>query len=427
MSRTEAGGPDCGNHRFEGFADDERVSFTNERLLISPESSRKARDIDRNVFAAATPGPSRSRPSERAGDPTLPSGTTTGPLLPPAAQVRRTAGPSSDDTSRLEVDVSIKPRKKLLSPMYMCALAALAATLAVVPRATPASSPLLALGPITIANGTAALTGTLGPQVSGATLTVNGQPLGVDAAGNFAGVVDLNGTTALDLAISGPTGAQTSFQIPLTGLAVIPGSVLDSVVNAGLSVLNSVGANGQPVTVSGSVLDTSQLVGLSVNGVDVLQAVDSGGTFHVSLPPTTRTVTVTVSGANGTSETVVQPVFKPFAVTTVSARNARGLKITKIRYVRNGVRRTHRLRMIVTVKDSRGLLVRGATILVQARAHRLAKRPRIARSGPQGRATIVLRLRRSAFGKRMFTVTLARTPSAKARRTTSVRVPRTHR
>jgi hypothetical protein len=83
--------------------------------------------------------------------------------------------------------------------------------------------------------------------------------------------------------------------------------------------------------------------------------------------------------------------------------------------------------MIVTVKDARGLLVRGATIRVQARGHRLAKPPRVTHSGPKGRATIALRLRRSAFGKRLFTVTMARTPSAKARRTTSVRVPRTHR
>jgi hypothetical protein len=323
--------------------------------------------------------------------------------------------------------VSINSRIKLRSPMYLCAVAALAATLVVVPSAMPTGSPPLALGPVTIANGTAALTGTLGPQVSGSTLTANGQPLGVDAGGHFAGVVDLNGAGALDLGISGPSGAQTTFQIPLTGVPVIPGSVLDPVLDAGLSVVEPVGGNGQPVTVSGSVLDGSRLVGLDANGVDVLQTANSGGTFRASLPPTTRTVTVTATGTNGTSETVVQPVFKPFAITTVSARNARGLKITRIRYVPKGVRRTQRLRMVVTVKDARGLLVRGATIRVQARGHKLAKRPRITRSGPQGRATIVLSLRRSAFGKRLYTVTLARTPNAKARRTTSVRVPRTQR
>ena len=323
--------------------------------------------------------------------------------------------------------MSVNPSRKLLSPLYVCAVALVAATLVVAPRAAPAASPLIALAPITIANGTAVLAGTLGPQASGSGLTVNGQRIGVDAAGNFAGAVDLNGAAALDLAISGPAGAQTSFQIPLTGLPVIPGSVLDPVLKAGLTVLQPLGANGQPVTVSGSVLDTSQLVGLSLNGIDLLKLVDSGGTFHVSLPPTTRTVTIVVKGANGTSETVIQQVLKPLAVTTVSARDAMGLKITRIRYVRNGVQRTHRMRMIVTVKDKRGLLVRGATIRVQARGHKLAKRPRIARSGAQGRASIALRLRSSAFGKRLFTVTLARTPSAKARRTTSVRVPRAHR
>jgi hypothetical protein len=311
--------------------------------------------------------------------------------------------------------------------LYLCALAALAAALVAVPRATPARSPLLALGPVTIANGTAILAGTLGPQASGAKLTVNGQPLGADAVGHFAGVVQLNGSVALELVIARPIGALIRLRIPLEGLGVIPGSMLDSVLNAGLSVLKPFGGNGQPVIVSGSLLSVSQLVGLNVNGVELLRVVDSGGTFHASLPPTTQTVTVTLTGANGTSEAVVQPVSRPFAATTVSAREARGLKITRIRYVPKGVRRTHRLRMIVTVKDARGLLVHGATIRVQARGHRLAKRPRVTRSGPRGRATVVLRLRRSAFGKRLFTVTAARTPSAKARRTTSVRVPKTHR
>jgi hypothetical protein len=323
--------------------------------------------------------------------------------------------------------VSTNSLRRFLSPTYACTVGVLAAMLVLVPRAAPASSPLLALGPITIANGTALVTGTLGPQVSGATLAVNGRPLAVDAAGNFAAVINLGGASALVLDITRPADLLSlRFRIPVPALGVIPGSVLDSLLSAGLTVLKPVGGGGQPVTVSGSVLNAAALISLSVNGVDALRMIQQGGSFHVQLPPSTETVSVSAGGQNGTSETVVQPVFKPFSVRTVSARDAVGLKIAKIRYIRTGVLRTHRLRMVVTVQDARGLFIQGATIRVQARGHRLANRPQIKRSGPAGRATFVLRLRSSAFGKRLFTTTLAKTPHAKARRTTSVRVPRRH-
>jgi hypothetical protein len=314
--------------------------------------------------------------------------------------------------------VNTNPRLKLFSPAYACALAALAVALVLVPRATPARTPFLTLAPITIANGTAVLAGTLGPDVAGATLTVNGQPLGVATSGTFAGVVGLNGLDALNFAIARPA-TTIQVQIPLQGQALIPGSVLDSLMQAGLTVQTPIaGSNG--VTVSGSVLDSSQLVALSVNGVDTLGLLQRGGSFSVQVPVTNRTVSVSMTTTNGTSQTIVQPL----TATTVSARNAVGLKIASIRYVKKGVLRTHRVRMIVTLKDARGLLIHGAKVRVQAKGRKLAKRPRIALSGPRGRATIVLRLRRSAFGKRLFTVTSARTPSAKTSRKSSVPVPR---
>jgi len=47
----------------------------------------------------------------------------------------------------------------------------LAIALAIVPYATPASTPLVQLGPITVADGTAVLAGTVGSQAAGSTLT----------------------------------------------------------------------------------------------------------------------------------------------------------------------------------------------------------------------------------------------------------------
>ncbi len=313
-----------------------------------------------------------------------------------------------------------------MSRKHVCAIAVLT-TLVLVPAASTAGQPLVTLGNITVANGTAAVTGTLGSQAAGSTVTVNGHPLAVNTSGTFSGTADLNGAQAIDLGISKPaTGIGTHFQIPVQGQTLIPGSAIDSLTQAGLSVLQPTVAPGQPVTVSGSVADGSRLVGLGVNGVDALGQAQQGGSFIVPLPADTGEIQVTASGVNGTTEVINAPVFRPFSTSTVSARDAVGIRIAKIRYIRKGVLRTHRIRMIVTVRDARGRLIRGATIRVTANGHKLAKQPRATRSGSKGRATIALRVASSAYGKRLVTVTVAKTPHAKAMKRTAVRVPAKH-
>ena len=321
-------------------------------------------------------------------------------------------------------------RRRIDSPGEFLALFATALALAVVPQATTASTPLLALGPITVANGTAVLVGTVGSQATGATLTVNGQPLGVDASGHFAGTVSLAGASSLELALTSPGGdEQTTFTIPLAGSlstlgGVIPGEVLSSLDQAGVTLLKPItGGGDQPFSVAGSILDQGQLAGLTVNGTDVLGTLGEGGSFSVQVPGTTKTITIVATDTHGVSETVVTRT--PLTASTVSAADAIGARITTIRYASKGVLRTHRMRMIVTVRDSRGLLIQGAKIIVRGtKAGRLARHPRTAISGKLGRATVTLRLRRAAFGNRLFTVTVARTPSAQAKKTTSVRIPR---
>lgn len=299
--------------------------------------------------------------------------------------------------------------------------------LVLVPAASTASQPLVTLGTITIANGTTAVTGTLGSQAAGSQVTVNGQPLAVNTGGTFAGTANLNGAEAIDLAISNPaSGVATHFQIPVQGQTAIAGSVIDSLTQASLSVLQPTVRPGQPVTVSGSLADGSGLAGLTVNGVDALGQARQRGGFTVQLPGDTGKVQVRASGLNGTTEVIDAPVFRPFSAATVSAGDAIGIRIVKISYIRKGAVRTHRIRMIVTVRDARGRLIRGATIRVTAKGHKLARRPRAARSGARGRATIALRFRQTAFGKRLVTVTLARTPHANARKTSSVRIPPKH-
>jgi hypothetical protein len=75
--------------------------------------------------------------------------------------------------------------------------------------------------------------------------------------------------------------------------------------------------------------------------------------------------------------------------------------------------------MIVTVKDSRGLLVSGAKIKIRSKAAgRLTRRAQIKASSKTGQAAFVLRVKPRILGKRLVMVTVARTPTAKAAKTT---------
>jgi hypothetical protein len=318
---------------------------------------------------------------------------------------------------------------KRSSAVKSASLAQLAAAVAVIlalafaVSAGSASTPLLSLGSIVAANGSAAVTGTVGTDGAQNGLTINGQPVGVDAGGNFATVVDLAGASSLDFELTGALGGQqVGFQVPLTGAllgpgGVIPPGVLDAVQQAGLSLLTPViGNGGQPITLSGGVLDKGQLAGLTVNGQDLLSQLAGDGSFTVQLPGTTKTIEVRTVDKQGVSETRV------IKLSTVSASAALGVRIAKVRFVTRGVARSHRLRVIVTVKDRLGRLIRGAKISVGGK--QLARRPHAAISGSKGNATVGLRVGSAALGKRLRVVVAAKTPKAKARKAASVRLPR---
>jgi hypothetical protein len=298
-----------------------------------------------------------------------------------------------------------------------------------VSAASTASTPLLQLGPITVASGTATVAGTLASDSSNSTLTINGQPVSLDAAGAFTANVPLNGASTLSLALQqGGTAQQTTFEVPLTGTllgpgGVIPAGVLDSIEQAGISLLAPTGTgNGDPLTVTGGVLDHGNLSSLTVNGKDLLGTLGSGGTFSLQIPGTTKVITLSASDRNGISQTIQTPVTIP---ATVSAKHAVGVRFARIAFVTRNVRKTHRVRMIVTVRDLRGSLVNGATVSVRStRSGRLVRAPKSALTGTKGSATIVLPLRAVAFGRRLTVNTVARTPSAKVSRKSGVRIPR---
>jgi hypothetical protein len=298
--------------------------------------------------------------------------------------------------------------------------------------------PLVQLAPITVANGTAVLAGTVGGPTAGSTdLSVDGQPLAVDASGRFAGTVSLNGASALNLSLRDrSTGETTVLSIPVpAGGGVIPPAAVSNVEQALSSVLQPVGGfkvlNGLPLTLGGQVLNGSDLSSLQVNGVDVLPLLNPDGTFTLQLPGTTREVTVSTTDRQGTSATssyTVQQLTSTPSGLAVSAATAVGLKIAGIRYYTRGAAKTHRLRMVVTVKDGLGRLVRGASVQIRtATPGRTVRRQQVKRSSKLGQAAFILGLRKSALGSRLVIVTIAKTPTAQATKRSSVRVPAARR
>jgi hypothetical protein len=302
--------------------------------------------------------------------------------------------------------------------------------------------PAVDLGPITVANGSAALTGTIGGASAASTdLMVNGQPLAVDSAGHFAGTVSLNGESAVSLSLRDPlTGQTTAYRIPVDlggALGVIPSGVTSTVDQALASVLAPAGGfkilDGLPLTIGGHVVNGSDLASMQVNGTDVLPLLNPDGTFTLQLPGTTKEITITTTDKQGTSATSTYGVQQFFSTPgssalSVSAATAVGLKIAGIRYFTKGVAKTHRLRMVVTVKDSLGHLVRGAGVQIRsAKAGRTVRRQQAKKSSNVGKAAFTLRVRNRALGKRLVIVTTAKTPTAKAKKTSSVRVPRAKR
>jgi hypothetical protein len=310
-----------------------------------------------------------------------------------------------------------------------------ALVLAFAPGARPDSiHQLLTIGPVTVLNGTALVSGTVGGAGAGTHLTVNGQPLSLDVAGNFAGIVSLGGASALDFTLGSSGGPAVDLSVPLALAGpggVIPGSVVDAVEQAGATLLQPAGGfvGGQPLTVAGSVADKGQLASLAVNGTDVLRALAPDQSFSVQVPGTTKEITLSATDRNGVTETTRYQVLGGSGVvatpygTAVAASSAVGLKIAKIRYLAMGVARTKRLRMIVTVRDSRGYLVRGAKVKIRSKAAgRLARRAQTKATGKAGQAGFVLRVKARMLGRRLVMVTVARTPTAKAAKTTSIRL-----
>ena len=338
-------------------------------------------------------------------------------------------------------------RRAFAAPGAAAVLSAMA-LLAGGPAGADSVNPVVALGPVTVANGTAALSGSLGGNPSSLSLAVNGNPVTVDASGAFAANVDLAGQSAVTLALTDSrSGSVVTTRIPLTTNVlgpdgVVPATVLDALQKAGVSVEQPEDGfrvlDGKPLEVSGSVADTTQLSKLLVNGVDVLGKLTPSGSFEQTVPGTSDRVTVTSTDKQGVSQTfsyevqhTSSTIATPAGVSVASA-GADGVRVAAVRYRVSKVRATKRLTMTVTVKDRLGRLVRDAVVRVrvanfQVRRHFVRGGQQAKFSSKVGTASFVLRVNKIALGKRVFMFSVARTPSATGKRTTSVLLPHAKR
>ena len=290
-------------------------------------------------------------------------------------------------------------------------------------------APQVTLGPTTILNGLAVVSGTVDDPSSGAQLTVNGQPLDVDAAGSFAGVANVNGQSSLSLALRNPgSGESSTVSIPLNSNLVGPGGLLSSealtaLEHAGVTLLKPLGGFGEtPIEIGGGIANGDQLASMSVNGVDALSTLKQGGSFAVPIPGTTRDISVLMTDKQGVSLDTTYRTSR-----SVSATDAHGVQIAKIRYFAKGIKKTKRLRVVVTVRDRRNRLIHGAVVKLRSpRTDRILGRSFTKSTNLNGKVTFILRVRREAFGKRTRFVTTAQTPSAKVSKRTSVRLPQKH-
>jgi hypothetical protein len=361
----------------------------------------------------------------------------------PKSSLRR-----SSTTQAHEKGVALTATTFLRRAAGVGAIAALASGLVLflAPPAKPDAAPLLSLGPVSVANGTATLSGTVtGAPAAGLQLHANGQPLGLNADGTFSGTVDLAGQSLLTVSAKNPLSGETvTTQIPLNTNLVGPDgliqtTVLDALKKAGISLAippgGFVSVDGLPIKVDGKVLDKDQLASLKVNGVDVLDKLNSAGAFSQSVPGSSREVSVSATDKQGVTQTTsfgvvpTSSVISTAAGPSVAAAGAVGITIAKVRYITKTVRAKKRFRMIVTVKDRQNRLVRGATVRMRLAASPgkrfvRGKQQRMKRSGKLGQVNFLMLVRKPALGKRVAMITTAQTPTAKAQKKTSVRLPK---
>lgn len=301
-------------------------------------------------------------------------------------------------------------------------------------------APPLTIGSVTIDGDAAVVTGVVN---AAADLEVNGIAVDVGDSGEFLAVVDLDADVVV-LTLAGGPDEPIEIRIPVDLLVAIGGNgILDDLSAAGIEIDVPDGGfqivDGQMPVVEGRVLDDSTLESLEINGVDVLNGLARDGLFSIALPGSSTTqperVVVVATDGSGVSQTNrftttnVTSAITTRAGTSVSAAGARGVVVSKLRLDTRQLAKTKRFGVMVTVKDRRGYLIRGAALRLRGtpQSHLATGAVRAGFTNRIGQARFTYRLRPGAVAtasKKFLTIaTRASTPRASTSRQVKLRLP----
>ncbi|HEU5489902.1 MAG TPA: hypothetical protein VFU84_03835 [Gaiellaceae bacterium] len=316
-------------------------------------------------------------------------------------------------------------------------LATLAVALAGAQSATAISAPVV-IDAVSVENGVAVVTGFVDAEL----VEVNGQLVEVAENGAFSAPVDIS-ADALVLEILESPNELVTITVPIDVLLATGGEgVLTDLVDAGIAIDRPAEGfrvvDGEMPLVEGRVLDDSNLEALEVNGIDVRRRLGDDGPFSIDLgsspsSSTSReTVTFVARDQRGVSQTStfsttkVTSTIATRAGTSVSAAGARGVVISRMGLDSRYVKSAKHLRVLVTVKDRRGYLIRGAALQLRAMPakHVADGALRAAFTNRVGKAQFAFRLKASAFEGGLLTIAArAATPKSTATRKVALRLP----
>ena len=313
-------------------------------------------------------------------------------------------------------------------------LATLAVALAGAQSATAISAPVV-IDAVSVENAVVTVF------VDAELVEVNGQLVEVADNGAFSAPVDIS-ADALVLEILESPNELVTITVPIDVLLATGGEgVLTGLVDAGIAIDRPAEGfrvvDGEMPLVEGRVLDDSNLEVLEVNGIDVLSRLGDDGLFSIDLgssPSSTsrETVTFVATDQRGVTQTStftttrVTSTIATRAGTSVSAAGARGVVISRMALDSRYVKSAKHLRVLVTVKDRRGYLIRGAALQLRAMPakHVADGALRAAFTNRVGKAQFAFRLKASAFEGGLLTIAArAATPKSTATRKVALRLP----
>jgi hypothetical protein len=312
--------------------------------------------------------------------------------------------------------------------------------------------------------------------VAGVRVTVDAAPVSVSANGTFSATAKVKADASIVVKASdGSTGQQYVISIPVSAIpagGVAADALAQVDADAVTLMLPPDGftiVDGVAISASVHVKAIGGIAALKLNGTNVLAKLRIGGSsgsgsnsssgsssgttpgkpgatappaasnqpcHHAATAPvagSSRTVRLTVQATNGASQTSTIRVKRVSSVVrlgrsfSVSAFGARGIRITAVHFDASAVARTHRLVVGVTVRDRRKYLVRDAVVMLVPTAHGGTIRGSVAGlTNMSGRARFSIAVPRTSLGLRLSMLVTARTPTASARVTRSVRLAGLH-